>query len=95
MLSLAQSALQRMAESGPAEALTGPAVRGELPTLQAHLAALEAHPQEGQRDAARYRSALSALLEEAQRGGRLSSAQIEELRQQLGLADGLSPEDGA
>ena len=95
VLSLAQSALERMAESGPAEALTGPAVRAELPTLQAHLAGLEADAQQGQRDAARYRSALAALLEEAQRGGRLSVEQMNELRQQLKLPDPLPPGDGA
>lgn len=95
VLSLARSALERMAESGPAEALTGPAVRAELPTLQAHLAGLQADTQEGRRDAARYRSALSALLEEAQRGGRLSVEQMNELRQQLELVDPLPPEDDA
>ena len=87
VLSLAASALDRIAESGPAEALTGPLARGEAPTLLSHLAALEADAPQGVADAARYRSALRALLDEAQLGQRLDRGQAAELRQQLGLTD--------
>lgn len=95
VLALAASALSRYDESGPAEALTGPLVRAELPTLLAHLEALASDPRRGGQDAARYRSALRALLEEAERGERLDPEQVAELRERLGLATSERPEEQA
>ncbi|MCH2100717.1 MAG: DUF2520 domain-containing protein [Planctomycetes bacterium] len=92
VLALAQSALTRMAEADPSEALTGPLVRGEQSTLQAHLDALgEGNPIE----VARYRAALRALLDEATRSGRLGAAQAEELCIQLHLRQELPVEEQA
>lgn len=68
-LALAESALSRTREVGPASALTGPVARLDLGTLQAHLRALR--PDER----ARYFALLGEVGQLAERGGRWSEAQ--------------------
>lgn len=62
---LAQQAIANCRRLGPQQALTGPVVRGDLATLQAHLSALSPA------DAQRYRASLQNVLELARASGRL------------------------
>jgi len=71
---LARDALERYAGVGAARALTGPAVRGDLGTLLAHLKVLRG------RQRLLYRALLELLLEEAAAGGRLSAGELRQLR---------------
>jgi predicted short-subunit dehydrogenase-like oxidoreductase (DUF2520 family) len=41
---LMERTLMNIGEVGPMQARTGPAVRGDLETIRAHLAVLEGHP---------------------------------------------------
>lgn len=86
VLALAESALARIAESGPGPALTGPLVRGEVTTLQAHLQALDTQ------GAQRYRAALRELLSAAQFSQRLDAEQAARLITLLDLPQDPDPE---
>ena len=59
------AAVSNLAEHSPAEALTGPVVRGEAETLLHHLAALRSHAEAR---AVYKRLSLAALAIAAQRG---------------------------
>jgi predicted short-subunit dehydrogenase-like oxidoreductase (DUF2520 family) len=68
LLELASAALASVQANGPADALTGPVVRGDLATLQAHLAAL---PDSKARQ--RYLQSLMPVLDLADQSGRLAA----------------------
>lgn len=71
---MAQRAVNSAAQQGAATALTGPVVRGDVATVQSHMASLA--PAE----AARYRGALLAVIDLASASGRLSSEAAQEMR---------------
>ena len=78
--SLAESALNRVLEQGPASALTGPVARGDAATIQAHLDALSSS------EAARYRAILPELLGFARESGGLPAERASEFEQRFGLS---------
>ncbi|RMH05066.1 MAG: DUF2520 domain-containing protein [Planctomycetota bacterium] len=74
VLGLAGQALARCAEDGPAVALTGPVVRGDLPALAAHFAALRG------RERRSYAALVRLLADRAERAGRLTKARARAIR---------------
>jgi predicted short-subunit dehydrogenase-like oxidoreductase (DUF2520 family) len=78
LLGLARSALDNVARSGPTDALTGPVLRGDVATVEKHLAAL-ANPQ----DRALYRAASLKALDLAVAKG-LSKEKANALAKALG-----------
>ena len=81
LVSLAGSALDRVQELGPAQALTGPVARGDAATLQAHFDALSTA------EAKRYRALLPELFGLARESGGLSAERARELQLQFGLPE--------
>lgn len=81
LVSLAGSALERVQEQGPAQALTGPVARGDAATIQAHFDALS------RVEAGRYRALLPELLKLARESGGLSAERARELRRQFDLSE--------
>jgi len=73
---LVRGTFENLTRSGPAEALTGPVVRGDVATLERHLAALP------DAERALYRHLGRAVLELARRGG-LDAAAIARLERTL------------
>jgi predicted short-subunit dehydrogenase-like oxidoreductase (DUF2520 family) len=71
---MVQRAVDSVSQQGAAAALTGPVVRGDVATIQAHLVSLS--PAE----AVRYRGALLAVIDLALASGRLSLEAAEEIR---------------
>jgi predicted short-subunit dehydrogenase-like oxidoreductase (DUF2520 family) len=65
---LARAALDNVLELGPAEALTGPAVRGDAGTVRRNLQALQAHAPEV---VAAYVELARVALDLGERSGRL------------------------
>ena len=78
LMGLARSALDNVAKSGPTDALTGPVLRGDLATVEKHLAALT-----NPRDRALYRAASLKALDVAVARG-LSQESAEALAKALG-----------
>ena len=78
MRGLAASVLANLDSAPAGEALTGPVARGDVPTLEGHLAALAGHPAAG----ALYRVLSRAMLEVAQ----LDETQRKALGKVLGKA---------
>ena len=72
--SLARSAAHRVEQDGPEAALTGPIVRGDIGTLQHHLAVLDAHLPEL---AELYRGLATATTQLAAAGGHLTPTAVE------------------
>lgn len=85
LLPLTRSALDALATAGVPAGLTGPVVRGDVATVTAHLAALDARPDT--RDL--YRAAGQAMLPFAQARG-LSARDAERIRAALTSPPGLS-----
>ncbi len=79
LLPLLQGTLQNVKNFGPAKALTGPVVRGDLRTVRVHLSALEKHPAV----ARIYRDLALAALERRPGPG-LPPARVRALRRLLG-----------
>ncbi|MCP4861055.1 MAG: DUF2520 domain-containing protein [Planctomycetes bacterium] len=77
---MSQRAISATLEKGGIEALTGPVVRGDVGTVEAHLNALSAQQAE------RYRGSLLAVIDLAAASGRLDSDKEAQLR---ALAKGL------
>lgn len=77
LASLAHQTVQKFFQDGAANSLTGPLIRGDVPTLQAHLDALPKKKAEA------YRQQLKALLPFAISTKRLTAGKIREIRQLL------------
>lgn len=71
---MAAQALENAHRSGAAEALTGPVVRGDVETVQEHLASLTEHEQR------RYAGLLNMVVDLAEQGHRLPADAAERLR---------------
>jgi predicted short-subunit dehydrogenase-like oxidoreductase (DUF2520 family) len=78
---LARATLDNVLESGPEVSLTGPVARGDAGTLRRNLEALSSHAPDA---VPAYVTLARVALDLAERSGRLSAQDVDEIRAVLG-----------